>query len=257
MGLISRRVVDWTSHAFSVAGRLGPEDLRLLERLVGEPRRHPAGAWVEDQAVAVPGAWLVITGWAAQARVLSDGRRQVGRFLVPGDVFGLMRTGGTAAAGLLAMTDVVVADVTGVRDAVALGRSPALARAWAALQAAEQIGAFSHILRLGRFTAYERTGHLFLELYERLAAAGLTLGQSMPMPLTQEMLADCLGLSVVHLNRMVQQLRRSRLISSEMRKVTFLDLERLAADCHYAPRDPAGFASSGMRRPEASAGLRA
>lgn len=256
MRAVSRRAADWSAHAFSVAGRLGGDDLRLIERLLGEPERHTAGGWVEDQAAAFPRAWLIVSGWAAQTRVLADGRRQIGRILLPGDVFGLTPAAPRSAAGLFALTDLVTADLSAVSEAIAAGRSPLLARAWATLQAAEQVEAFSHIMRLGRFTAYERTGHLFLELYDRLTAAGLTQGASMPMPLTQEMLADCLGLSVVHLNRMVQQLRRSRLISSEMRKVTFLDLERLAAECHYALKEAAAPAPTPfVRRPEPSGSL--
>ena len=250
MRVVSRRAADWSVHAFSVAGRLGGDDLRLLERLLGEPQRHAAGGWVQDQAAAFPGAWLIVSGWAAQARVLSDGRRQIGRILVPGDIFGLTPMCAASAAGLFALTDVVAADLGPVRDAIGVGRSLPLARAWAALQAAEQVEAFAHIMRLGRFTAYERTGHLLLELYDRLTAAGLTQGASMPMPLTQEMLADCLGLSVVHLNRMVQQLRRNRLISSEARRVTFLDLDRLAADCQYTLQETAVATTGQGRRPE-------
>lgn len=259
MRVVSRRAADWSAHAFSVVGRLGSDELRLLERLLGDPQRYAASDWVEDQTAVLPSAWLLVSGWAAQARVLSDGRRQIGRILVPGDIFGLTPATSTAGAGLLALTDVVVADLGGVRDTIAAGRAPVLARAWAALQAQDQVGAFAHILRLGRFTAYERTGHLLLELYERLATAGLAQGACMPMPLTQEMLADCLGLSVVHLNRMVQQLRRNRLISSETRKVTFLDLERMAADCHYAARDPSLLVSAATvaRRFEPGPGLRA
>ncbi len=242
MQIVSRRAAGWSYHAFSVLGRPGPEDLKLVERLLGEPQRCPAGTWIEDQGVPAAGAWLIVSGWVAQARVLPDGRRQIGRFLTPGDICGLTQSPAPPPAGLLALTDAVVADMSKVRQAVATGRSPALSRAWAAMQGLEQARAFAHIMRLGRFTAYERTGHLLLELYERLAAAGLTQGASMPMPLTQEMLADCLGLSVVHLNRMVQQLRRNRLISSEGRKMTFLDLERLAAESHYGAPEPASLA---------------
>jgi CRP-like cAMP-binding protein len=241
MRIISRRAADWSCHALSLLGRPAPEDLKLVERLLGEPKRHPAGDWVEDQGVAEGGAWLLVSGWAAQARVLSDGRRQIGRFLVPGDIFGLTQAA-PPPAGLAALTDVVVADMGRVRKLVAAGRAPALAHAWAAMQSLEQTRAFAHIMRLGRFTAYERTGHLLLELYERLAAAGLTQGPNMPMPLTQEMLADCLGHSVVHLNRMIQQLRRNRLISLEGRRMTFLDLERLAADCCYGAPEPTSLA---------------
>jgi CRP-like cAMP-binding protein len=254
MRMVSRSAADWSLRSFSAAGRLAADDQDLLERLLGPPRRCPAGGWVERQAGDEQGAWLVIMGWAGQARVLADGRRQIGRVLIPGDVFGLIHTPGPRLAGLTALTDVVVADIAALRRALAAGESPALARAWAAKQGAELAGAFAHIMRLGRFSAYERTGHLLLELYDRLAAAGLAQGGTMPMPLTQVMLADCLGLSVVHLNRMLQQLRRNRLIACDARKVVFLDIDRLAADCLYASPRPAVRAAD-PRRADGDAAL--
>lgn len=234
MGSISRRPADGALRIFALGVGLAPLDHDLLARLTGEPRRIAAHSWVEEQSSTEERAWLIVSGWAAQARVLSDGRRQIGRLLLPGDVAGLTHLGGRGARlGLLALTDIVVADFTLVRAAVEAGKSRGLARVWGELQRAEQAGALAQILRLGRFSAYERTADLLLELYERLAAAGLAQGRSMPMPLTQEVLADCLGLSIVHLNRMVQQLRRNGLITSEPRRIGFPDLERLAEECHH------------------------
>lgn len=237
MGSISRRPADGAVRIFALGAALAPVDQELLARLIGEPRAFAAHAWVEEQSAPEERAWLIVSGWAAQARVLSDGRRQIGRLLLPGDVAGLTHLGGGARLGLLALTDVVVADFTVVRAAVEAGKSRGLARAWAELQRAEQAGALAQILRLGRFSAYERTGDLLLELYERLAACGLTQGRTMPMPLTQEVLADCLGLSIVHLNRMVQQLRRNGLIVSTPHRISFPDLERLAEECHHQLSD--------------------
>ena len=68
------------------------------------------------------------------------------------------------------------------------------------------------ITRLGRRTAYERFGNLLLELYHRLHVVGLARDGRFALPLTQEMLADALGLSVVHVNRTVQQMRRDGLL---------------------------------------------
>ncbi|CAN7425323.1 Crp/Fnr family transcriptional regulator [Phenylobacterium sp. LjRoot219] len=233
MGSISRRSADVALRIFASGANLTPADQDLLARLTGEPQAFEAGSWIEPQTAPEERAWLVVSGWAAQARVLSDRRRQIGRLLLPGDVAGLSHLGGGARLGLLALTEVVVADFNLVRAAVEAGKSRGLARAWAELQRAEQAGALQQIMRLGRFTAFERTGDLLLELYERLVAAGLAHDRSMPMPLTQEVLADCLGLSIVHLNRMVQLLRRNQLIASEPRRISFLDLERLAEECHH------------------------
>lgn len=233
MGSIPRRPADGAVRIFALGAALAPMDQELLLKLCGDPQAFAANSWVEEQTAPEERAWLIVAGWAARSRVLADGRRQIGRLLLPGDVAGLAHLGAGARLGLLALTETVVADFTLVRAAVEAGKSRGLARAWAELQRAEQAGALAQIMRLGRLSAYERTGDLLLELYERLAAAGLVQGSSMPMPLTQEVLADCLGLSVVHLNRMVQQLRRNQLITAEARRVEFPDLARLAEECHH------------------------
>jgi CRP-like cAMP-binding protein len=85
---------------------------------------------------------------------------------------------------------------------------------------------------LGRQTAYERLVHLVLEFYGRLQAIGMVDGDSFALPLTQDILADALGLSVVHINRTLQQVRRDRLLDMRGGQVTLrqLDLMRAMAD---------------------------
>jgi hypothetical protein len=82
-------------------------------------------------------------------------------------------------------------------------------------------------------SAYERTSHMLPELYERLACTGQTRGNSMALPLTQEVFADLLGLSVVHVNRTLQQLRRAGLVAYRSGAFKVLDLLGLAAVCGY------------------------
>jgi CRP-like cAMP-binding protein len=106
-------------------------------------------------------------------------------------------------------------------------------KAWRALEETQQAGDLRHLLRLGRLSALERAGHLLLELYERQSFAGLTHGPAMPMPLRQAELADHLGLSVVHVNRVLQQLRRDGFIEMQPRLVVFRKLEALAALSNY------------------------
>src|SRR3546814_5185615 len=72
-----------------------------------------------------------------------------------------------------------------------------------------------HILRLGRMSGYERTAHLLLELAERLSMVGLLSGNSFAMPLRQADLADSLGLSAVHMNRVLRKLQKDGMIRRE------------------------------------------
>jgi CRP-like cAMP-binding protein len=84
-----------------------------------------------------------------------------------------------------------------------------------------------NIVRLGRLSAYERIADWLLEMYERLGSAGLTRGNSFEMPLTQETLADALGLTTVHVNRTLQSLRLNGVLSVYARTVVLHDLASL------------------------------
>jgi CRP-like cAMP-binding protein len=113
--------------------------------------------------------------------------------------------------------------------------SPGLAKAVGLCESTEEARLLDHVVRLGRHTAYERVAHLLLELRERLAAAGLGDDRRFPLPVTQEVLADALGLSVVHINRILQQLRRERLIETRAGQAVLLDPELLVQVADYGP----------------------
>ena len=90
-------------------------------------------------------------------------------------------------------------------------------------------------LSLGRRTALSRIAHLFCELFVRLEIVGLTDGLSYEFPLTQIDIAECVGLTPVHVNRMLQELRGLDLIRLEERRLTILDRKRLEAIAEFNP----------------------
>jgi CRP-like cAMP-binding protein len=83
------------------------------------------------------------------------------------------------------------------------------------------------IVDIGRRSAYERLAHLILELLARLRAVGLADELSYLLPLTQELIADVLGLSGPHVSRMLRSLREERLVTIEGHRLTVTDLESL------------------------------
>ncbi len=93
--------------------------------------------------------------------------------------------------------------------------------------ALDEANLLNQLLRIGRQSAYERVAHLILELRERLAMIGFAGTDTIPVPLTQEMLADALGLSIVHLNRTLQQLRREGLIQFKSGVMRLLQPDRV------------------------------
>jgi CRP-like cAMP-binding protein len=112
-------------------------------------------------------------------------------------------------------------------------QAPGLLRAFLAATRLENMRLLDHVVRLGRQTAYERVAHFLLEMQDRLAAVGMGDRQRFPLPLTQELLADALGLSIVHVNRTLQQLRRDNLIEWRAGVVVLLQRELLVQIADY------------------------
>ncbi len=91
------------------------------------------------------------------------------------------------------------------------------------------------VVNLGQRSAYERTAHLLCELFFRLRAVGLTNGNSCTLPITQGELGDTLGLTIVHTNRMLQDLRRDGLVELKGKHLTILDLSALQKVALFHP----------------------
>lgn len=170
---------------------------------------------------------LVLSGWACQLRILADGRRQIFAFLLAGDP---IQAAGPEVSGerlLTALTRVETLDLTTLlKQEEAEGRfdlRAVLARAME--QRRERL--FNHVVRLGRLDALERVTDLLLELRDRLYEMGQVKDETFRLPLTQENIADALGLSVVHVNRTLQQLRRQGLISQRAGVVTLHKIRTL------------------------------
>ncbi|ATQ42972.1 hypothetical protein CSW64_11405 [Caulobacter mirabilis] len=191
----------------------------------------------------------VLSGWVAQVRELPDGRRQIFSFLLPGDLIG-MRRSSQAHSSLIAMTEVVTADITPLCERVGDGRSSmALQKACGRAEEMEERILLNHIVRLGRQTASQRLAHILLEIGERLAMADQADPCDYTLPITQENLADALGLSLVHINRTIQTLRREQLMHLHGRHVVLLRPERLASLAGFTPIEEQGARSSPRAEP--------
>jgi CRP-like cAMP-binding protein len=176
-------------------------------------------------------------------KVLSDGKRQILGLGLPGDLIGFPACLFTDAVNSVsAVTDIVVASVPFTRIFELFRSWPRLGIAlfWACAHEAAIYG--EHLVNLGRRTAYQRLAHLILELRARLRAVGRAGPTSYSLPLTQEVLADVLGLSGPHVNRMVRSLREEGLASIEGRTVVIHDLTGLAVlarfEDHYLAAEP-------------------
>lgn len=172
--------------------------------------------------------FMVLEGWACRYKTLPDGRRQIVALFVPGDLFDLN-------VYILKQMDHNVGSITTLRVAE-IGRDdferlmlehPRVTQAlfWDELVTVSVQREWT--LNVGQRTAYERIAHLLCEMIFRLRAVGLSDGSSCDFPLTQVDLADATGLTAVHVNRTLQELRRDGLIELHARKLTVPDLEAL------------------------------
>ena len=174
-----------------------------------------------------PSCILLVEGFACRYRTLSDGRRQILSFHIPGDFMDL-------PGYLLEWLDHGIATLTPSKIALVahatideLMEHPAIARA---LWLDTLIDGAMHrewIVNVGRRTAYQRVAHILCELMTRLQAAGLARDGVCDLPITQGELADATGLSTVHVNRVIQELRRDGLISLRGRSLAALDWDGL------------------------------
>ncbi|MEH3041617.1 MAG: Crp/Fnr family transcriptional regulator [Sphingomonas paucimobilis] len=181
-------------------------------------------------------AHVVLDGWGCRYRQLPDGRRQMLSLLLPGDLFdpypqAVART--DHAVGTI--TTMTVAEV--VPDALAeLSRdSRTVARALWWNNHVAMATQREWIASLGLRSARERIALLFCEVYFRLRMSGRCQGRACEFPLTQADLAEATGLTPVHVNRMVQELRRDGLIAWSGRTLTILDLDALCAVASFTP----------------------
>jgi CRP-like cAMP-binding protein len=179
---------------------------------------------------------LILSGYACAYKLLLDGRRQILSFEIPGDIcdlpaFFLERMDhaiGTLTSGNVAIIPhEVLLDLTQTY--------PRIARALSHSILVDAATAREWMVRLGRRTAYERIAHLLCELWLRLDAVGLTQGGNFKLPVTQARLADALGLTPVHVNRILKQLRGSGLITLRGGTVRITDWEGLRIAGEFTP----------------------
>jgi CRP-like cAMP-binding protein len=207
--------------------RLTQEDCSALAVLCEGPREMGARRNVIREGERPDHVHLMIEGWAARYKLLADGTRQITAFLIPGDFCDLHVTIlGEMDHSIITLTRAKVAYIPRSRMD-ALTERPGLVKAfwWATLVDEAVLRAW--IVNVGRRDAYEAIGHLMCELYVRMKNIGLADDHCFELPLTQEELGDALGLTPVHVNRVLQRLRAENLISFKGGLLTIRDYRAL------------------------------
>jgi CRP-like cAMP-binding protein len=187
----------------------------LLEGAAPLIHREKVGAYMRHRGDAETRPWIVASGWACYARTLQNGGRQILGLIVPGDTIGLV-DGPFARKGteIVALTAIVLLDATGIKKALtqSSGECSSIRSVCDTEQDLQEARLLDQVVRLGQLTSIQRTASLILELYHRMDGAGLVSNGQFQLPLTQFQIGETLGLSLVHVNRTLQTLRRRGLL---------------------------------------------
>lgn len=181
-----------------------------------------------EQGQGGQAAYILMSGWACSYKILEDGQRQIIDFKIPGDFLGLRSV-------LLHLSDHSVEPVTDIEVTEVhvsdfldtFSKTPRLATAifWAVSR--DEAIVVEHLVDVGRRDAEERVAHFLLELGARLNLVGMGSKAGYACPLTQYLLADALGLSSVHINRVLRKLREAGMVTFRDGFVSFDNYDRL------------------------------
>ena len=238
----------------SCAVDLSAADREVLEAVSLQRRKVPAGEQIIGQGDRPDRVHLVLEGICCRAKTLINGQRQIVALLLPGDFCDLhVAVLGEMDHAIRALTPCTMVQISRETVAELITGSPAMVQAlwWATL--VDEAVLREWLVNMGQRPAEQQMAHFFCELLVRLRVVGLTDGDSYSLPLTQEELADVLGLSIVHVNRVLQRLRSDGLIEWRRSKLIIPAFDRLAA---FANFDPKYLHLEGNKAPALAPGLR-
>ncbi len=173
--------------------------------------------------------FTVLSGWAFRYKLLPDGRRQIMNYVLPGDLIGLQGSlMGEMDHSVEALTPVTLCLFERSRLERLFERHASLAYDLTWIAAHEERILDEHLLSVGRRTALERTAYLVSFLHQRARSSGMNGGRRI-IPITQQHVADTLGLSLVHTNKTLRKLADRTLMRWQDRGCEILDPDGLLA----------------------------
>src|SRR6476661_5647607 len=207
---------------------LSSHELKCLADMQPTPVRVKRGQQLTHEGQTGHRVFVLQVGWACSYKLLPNGGRQIISFPIAGDIVGLrsvlLRT---ADHSFSILTDAVVHPVEGTHVMKCVTEFPRLGAAllWAASR--DEAMVVEHLVSIGRRNAIERTAHFFMELAERLNLIGQATETEFECPLSQFVIADALGLTAIHVNRVLRQLRERGLLAVRKKTVKIDDLAGL------------------------------
>ncbi len=216
------------------------DELAFVSELKVDELHAQAGSSILREGTRNDHLYTVLSGWAFRYKMLEDGRRQILNYVLPADLVGLQGTlMQEMEHSVEALTPLTLCVFPRGKMWELYSKFPSLAFDVTWLAAREEQLIDENLLSLGRRTALERTAYLLLHLFVRAEEAGLSKNDSVQLPLTQQHVADTLGMSLVHTNKTLKRLTASGTVRWKDRQFTVIDragLERIAGNDGRMPR---------------------
>ena len=224
---------------FAAFTELPPQALEAINRARSNTTVVVAGSTLIRENQANSHLYTLYAGWAFRYKTLADGRRQILNFLLPGDLIGLQQEFGEEAAhGVELLTDCALCVFKGDGLWQLYSAHPRLGYDITWLAAQEESHVDDNLLTAGRRNALERVAMLLLHLYRRLERIGQAENGSIAFPLSQQHIADALGLSLVHTNKTLRRLVQLGLHEIVDGRLAILNPHALARVAEYYDTPP-------------------
>lgn len=203
-------------------------DVAALDAAVGHARKYaPRQDLIREGDEPGP-VFVILEGWACRYKILPSGSRQIMAFLMPGDCCDLHVNMLTEMDhSIQAITVAQVATIPRTEMQTLLHKHSNIARAMYTAQLIDEGIMRAWIVSMGRRSSIERVAHLMCELYLRARNIGLTNDGRFALPLSQLVLADALGMTAVHINRVLKKLRQSGAMALSRGSLDILDPAKL------------------------------
>lgn len=197
------------------------DDASALANATSHPRRYVARQDLIREGDEPGPMFVVLEGWVCRYKILPSGTRQIMAFLMPGDACDLhIKLLAEMDHSIQAITTAEVATVSRAEMQTLMQKHPNIAAAMYSAQLIDEGIMRAWIVSMGRRSSTERVAHLICELYLRARNIGLTGDGEFALPLSQLVLADALGMTAVHINRVLKELRLAGAMALKRGSVT-------------------------------------
>ncbi len=205
-----------------------PEELKFVSNFKRGELVAESGSMILAEGAHSAQMFTLLSGWAFRYKTLEDGRRQILNYSLPGDLIGLQGSViGAMEHSVEALTPAVLCVFQRDKLDDLFKSQPGLSFDVTWLASREERMLDENLLSVGRRSAIERAAYLVAFLYQRAAAVGLSTDRSLLIPITQQHVADTLGLSIVHTNKTLKKLADRKLIRWHDRVCEVLDVKGL------------------------------